>query len=314
MAKPIAMLRNRFPLVEIILVTGSSNRGAAQFLPNVDKFVTVSVIDVIGTARRLRRLNADVLLDFGPWPRLNAIVAAFSGARFVAGFATAGQHRHYCQDVSVAHRSDVHEEENQTALVAVTGSLPIGRPPLVMPQAKPIQQPLPTRYVVFHPWAGGTAAHLKAWTIRGWEEVSRWALKRELAVVVTGGPADLKKSLEFRVLLQAAAPGLDVRSLAGTCDLATTAGVLKGAIAVVAVDTGIMHLSGLLGCPTVCLHGPTTAKRWGALGPNVIPIEPDSPDCGYLNLGFEVPKLPPQCMERITSDMVEAALERLTKM
>jgi ADP-heptose:LPS heptosyltransferase len=88
--------------------------------------------------------------------------------------------------------------------------------------------------------------------------------------------------------------------------------VLRGAAAVVAVNTGVMHLAALLDAPVVALHGPTSRRRWGPLGNRSIALAPpgDS-DCEFLDLGFEYPRGKVTCMERIAVDDVFAALLRL---
>jgi heptosyltransferase I len=73
---------------------------------------------------------------------------------------------------------------------------------------------------------------------------------------------------------------------------------------VVSVDTGIMHLAAALGVPVIGLHGPTSSKRWGPIGRNADAIDSPDPGAGYLYLGFEVPAVPPPCMEAISYETV----------
>ncbi len=100
-----------------------------------------------------------------------------------------------------------------------------------------------------------------------------------------------------------------VQSIAGEMSLGGLAAVLRGAAAVVAVNTGVMHLAALLDAPVVGLHGPTSRRRWGPLGERSIALAPrDAGGCEFLNLGFEYPDRVVDCMERITVDDVFAAL------
>lgn len=63
-------------------------------------------------------------------------------------------------------------------------------------------------------------------------------------------------------------PG-QVRSLAGQLSLRETAGVLAAAGAVVANDSGLGHIAGAVGTPTILLFGPTPDAALGRLPPNV---------------------------------------------
>ncbi|MCP9470919.1 MAG: glycosyltransferase family 9 protein [Nitrospira sp.] len=53
-------------------------------------------------------------------------------------------------------------------------------------------------------------------------------------------------------------------------DLTTVAGALLRARVYIGHDSGITHLAGLLGVPTVALFGPTDPARWAPKGPHVI--------------------------------------------
>jgi ADP-heptose:LPS heptosyltransferase len=61
-----------------------------------------------------------------------------------------------------------------------------------------------------------------------------------------------------------------VRSLVGKLSLRETAGVLAAAGSVVANDSGLGHIAGAVGTPTVLLFGPTPDAALGRLPPNVV--------------------------------------------
>lgn len=97
----------------------------------------------------------------------------------------------------------------------------------------------------------------------------RWPYFPQLAemfddVVLTGIPDDLYNfdgsAMRF--------PD-HVRSLVGQLSLRETAGILAAAGAVVANDSGLGHIAGAVGTPTVLLFGPTPDTTLGRLPPNV---------------------------------------------
>lgn len=97
----------------------------------------------------------------------------------------------------------------------------------------------------------------------------RWPYFPELAerfedVVVVGTEDDLSRFDGTRMSF----PG-HVRSLVGRLTLRETAGVLAGAGAVVANDSGLGHVAGAVGTPTVLLFGPTPDRTLGKFPPNV---------------------------------------------
>ncbi len=311
MSRALGSIRDHWREAHLTFFAGPSNVEAARFLPGVDALERIDVFRFFESLRTIRRVRLDLCVDFGPWPRINALYAALSGAAVTAGFRTPGQHRHYCQDISVEHRSDRHEESNQLALAEALGAEAVPRPSLTVPPVHGPLPELPRPYVVIHPWPGGSAAREKRWTEAGWLALAKWLHAQGHHVVISGSDADRPGSETLAGRMKAADTGLDPRSIAGCCGLAELAHVLRGAAAVVSVDTGIMHLAGALGCPTVSLHGPTRAARWGARGNCVVPVEAEGDDCGYIHLGFERPDPDPRCMERISPERVIEALKAL---
>jgi ADP-heptose:LPS heptosyltransferase len=78
-----------------------------------------------------------------------------------------------------------------------------------------------------------------------------------LPAVLLGGPADAVKVEELRVHFRS--PVLD---LVGQNGFKVAAGLLERARAVLAVDSGLMHLSTLVRAPCVAVFGPMPLHRW----------------------------------------------------
>ena len=103
--------------------------------------------------------------------------------------------------------------------------------------------------------------------------------------------------------------GLQAEPFAGMDGFKSLARMLQRARAVVSVNTGVMHLAAIVGAPTVSLNGPTNGARWGPVGPRALGVEAPGEGCGYLHLGFDFDGHGTDCMERITVDLVVAAVE-----
>lgn len=97
----------------------------------------------------------------------------------------------------------------------------------------------------------------------------RWPFFPELAecfedVVVVGTEDDLYQSDGRKMTFPH-----HVRSLAGQISLHETAQVLAAAGVVIANDSGLGHVAGAVGAPTILLFGPTPDRTLGILPPNV---------------------------------------------
>ena len=309
----LASLRASLPGCEVVVFASRGNYGSLALLEGIAATVEVALTNPWRAIAAIRSVPVDVMIDIGQWPRWYALLCALSRSQYTIGFATPGQWRHYAYDSAVPHRDDVHELQNFQRLLSPLARIETFPParalkaPATPPQ--PIAAQLP--YVVVHPWASGFRFASREWPLERWRELIARTCSLGFSVLVSGGPADRGKA---QALVAACGSGLPVASIAGEASLAELAAVLHAAAAVVAVNTGVMHLAALLDAPLVALHGPTSRLRWGPLGARSIAIAPAaSAGCEFLNLGFEYADRPVHCMEHIAVEEVFAALCSLLK-
>lgn len=312
-------LRQLDPAPEIILFVSRGNRGCADLLGPLARVVEVPLTTPRAALRAIRSEAVDLMLDIGQWPRWYAVLCAASRSRYTVGFRTPGQYRHWAYDCSVVHRRDCHEVENFQALARAV-------PGITHPQAPALHVPPPAEcpralkpasgpYVVFHPWPGGFRGQERAWPEVHWITLGQALLARGYRIDLSGGPGD---QAQGAALARKIHPGTDqpeqvpkVRNIAGQPSLPELARHLQAATAVVSVNTGIMHLAALAGARTVGLHGPTSRRRWGPVGPRTQALVAESHDAPteYLHLGFEYPATPDCSMEALSPKQVMDALE-----
>jgi heptosyltransferase-3 len=301
MSGPILDLRAAFPNASIILFVGPSNYEAAQLIPGVDSVIFLPIPNVYCAVKVLRERGLDVLLDFGPWPRINALLALLARAAFTIGFQTAREYRHYGYDLSIEHSARVHELENYRRIVRALG-VPTRNGISLECRAFPNPTWLPASYVVLHLWAGGSGARFKEWPIDRWILLAQMLASEGYDVVFTGANGDLESN---RIAISRIPdPERERMVNAAGLSLAETAAVLARARMVVSVNTGVMHLAAAYETPLVALHGPTSPLRWGPVSGNSVVVKSPLSESGYLHLGFEFPRRPPKCMEAITYDAV----------
>jgi len=298
-----------FPHATLILIAGADNVGAADLVGGFDQCVVVSPHAPASAVRSIRATQLDLLVDFGSWPRFDAALAALSGARFRVGFKTAGQHRHFAFDRSVEHSNQVHERENYIRLLAVVG-VDASAPALLRCVDAVSSDRLPAGpFAVFHTGAGGLFHEIKEWPIDRWVAAGVELSRRGFSLLLTGARSEREKIATLADAL--ADKGCSVMNAAGAFTINELADVLTRSKIVVSVNTGVMHMAALLGARTVGLHGPTSAMRWGPLGPHARSVTSTLEGCPYLNLGFEYAGHRHDCMEGISVDAVIAAVDEL---
>jgi heptosyltransferase-2 len=148
----------------------------------------------------------------------------------------------------------------------------------------------------------GRRWELKQWREEGYLElIARIAKRWPTQFVLLGGPEERER--HHRLASRSSVPLIDAgcdnpvrhfASLVGACDIVITG------------DTLAMHLSLALGRRTIVLFGPTSAaeiEMYG-LGEKIVP-QMDCLSCYKSTCDFV-----PNCMDLITTDMVEAAVMR----
>jgi heptosyltransferase-3 len=303
-------IRDLFPESTLILFAASSNLGAAKLLPAVDSIELLPITRPLRAIRILRNCKLDLMLDFTAWQRLTATYSLLSGARYKVGFEREKQHRHRGYDRSVPHRGDCHELDNLRRLTQSLGSHSMHAPKLLIPGG-----PLPQavlqgrRVVVFHPWASGSQRRLREWPEKNWVNLARHLAAPGMIFLVSGSPADEARC--YALCRRLVEQGSAAEVLIGQTGLDQIARVLTHAEVLVSVNTGIMHLGAILGVPTLSLNGPTSAHRWGPVGPRVANVCPRDGSGGFLDLGFEFHGHATDTMEKIPVEDVLRAIREL---
>ncbi|MGH9488361.1 MAG: glycosyltransferase family 9 protein [Terriglobales bacterium] len=167
--------------------------------------------------------------------------------------------------------------------------------------------------LLLHPGCG-TAA--KRWPAAHWLDLLRRCRAQGWPLLLTGAIAEAR---DCAALIQAAGGG--AINLAGQTDWSALAGLAARARAVVAPDTGMVHLARALGTPTVALFGPHAPAVWGADeamggGPHRNLAHPLP--CSFCGRGrCRLPAVPPggysPCMQALSAEEVWQALQAVLR-
>src|SRR4051812_40899931 len=69
-------IRTAFPTATLVMITGRDNAGAARLLPDrAGEHVVISPRSPLTAIRSVRAAHVDVIVDFGSWPRFDALLA-----------------------------------------------------------------------------------------------------------------------------------------------------------------------------------------------------------------------------------------------
>jgi len=140
---------------------------------------------------------------------------------------------------------------------------PESPPEFGFPKAEPAAEP----YLVFLHGAGW---YSKRWPVPHWQGLAKLAGEAGLKALLPGH-SDEDRARAAAIAADSPAEAVHTATLDAAWDL------IAGARGVVTSDTGLGHLAGALGVPTVALYGPNSAGRSRTLGPNQAHFESDLP-------------------------------------
>lgn len=279
-------VREAWPRAEIALICAPVNRDVVRHSPHLDRVI---LFDKKACTRPgpLRAFLGEVRA-FGPELALvpnsvsysvtSAGLALLSGARWVVGCDSApfGFHvsRHaYSLELPSFPVMDRHAVDHHLAPFEAVGIAPSDRATLLVPSAEeraraaavaadvPGDGPL----WILHP---GAAKPANLWPVERFAEVVRRATAAGRRLLVLQGPADAAVLARLRTQLQAEpAPGPGAWRELPAVTVGVVAALLARCDRFLCNDTGLMHVAGAVGAPTVALFGPTDPALWAPRHP-----------------------------------------------
>jgi ADP-heptose:LPS heptosyltransferase len=298
-------IRQAWPGAEIALVTAPVNREVVAHNPHLDRVLVfeqrlwrqpLALWRFLGT---LRTFDADLalVLNSVSFSATSAFLALWSGARWVVG----GDSAPFGSPVASAYSLRLpaspaverHAVDHSLAPLAAVGIATDDRDTVVVPapaqcaEARRLRvQSLPEgAFWALHPGAGKAQ---NVWPPARFAAVAAAVAARGIPVLVLHGPAD-RPQLEAFARALALAPGAAPVVVAPAVSVGTGAALIGEAERFLCNDTGVMHVAGAVGTPTLALFGPTDPSLWKPPAPAVVALraprrEPDprGPEYGWM--------------------------------
>jgi lipopolysaccharide heptosyltransferase I len=307
----VAALRRAHPAAEIDWLVDRVHQPFLALVPPISTVIALANRTAgawLDVRRRLRARRYDAALDFQGLIK-SAVLARWSGAREVAGFARAALREpvaawFYTRRVPVDDSRHVIWKNLELARAAGAGE-----------PREPFEFPLgdagSAAIAAFRDGAGAFALINPgaAWPNKRWppdrlgEIARRLADRWTLRSVVLWGPGEQALGAEVVSASNGAA------TLAPPTTVQDLVGLARGARLVVSGDTGPLHIAAAVGVPAVALFGPTNPRRNGPWSRDDITLARyDACDCHYERRCRRPASA--WCLGTIGVDDVMAAIER----
>lgn len=274
-------LRTAFPEAHLAVAARPSVAAVYAMTPGVAQVIPLESRAGLSAVKPWRRdavrLEAERfdLAVLQPNSFLSAWIAAQAKIAERWGFATDLRGRWLTRAVP-RPAAGLHQADYYLALTTALGLPPAPRVARLVPPPNAVEAAaglVPARpFVVLAP--GAAYGRAKQWPPARYAELAHQLWRaRGIASVVIGAGADRQAGQELREALVSLPGGSDTAAslvdLIGRTDLPTLAAVLARAHAVVANDSGAMHLAGAVGAPVVAVFGPTNEHQTAPLAASV---------------------------------------------
>lgn len=311
----IRELKSIFPGSSVTLICARNNAPVTDLIPELDSTFIFDLGKPFRSFAGIRKMGMfDLLIDFGPWPKINSLVSFAARADFKIGFKRENAYRHYIFDRTADHSDDVHELDNYRNLLKSVGLYTNGLTPALEASKVTLSKienmiSKEKTDVVIHPFSAGMKGAFKEWPWENWIEVSTGLINGGCRMLISGGTADMERASLLASKIRKY--GGECFVLAGKYSLSEMYAILKRSELLISVNTGIMHLGAAAGTDVIALNGPVPPLRWGPLSETAINLVPKMDCAPCLSLGFEYKCNNGGCMRTITVAEVMAAAECL---
>lgn len=146
---------------------------------------------------------------------------------------------------------------------------------------------------------------MKRWPIEHWKTLI--GLLPDINFALLGGPTD-----DFIKEIEAVAPDR-ARNWAGRLSLAQNAGLFEKAAAVVANDTGLLHVADQMERPTIALIGPSAFGYPSHSSSSTMEVDLYCKPCSKDGRGKCVNSLYKRCLIEVTPESVANEIRRVLK-
>lgn len=154
----------------------------------------------------------------------------------------------FCEDPWCRFRMDIYREY----IEAVIGEKIRLQHPVINLQKIETLPPADTEpYIVCQPFCSSETAKIKSWHFNNWIDlIKQLAHARKERISLLCAPKEMEEAEEMKQILRA--DGIEIE-VVSNLSIKQILSFLKGASAYVGLDSGIFHIAGAIGIPTVCI-------------------------------------------------------------
>jgi lipopolysaccharide heptosyltransferase II len=302
-------LRIAFPAAEIDFLTEPPSEPILRQLPLLNQVLTHGT-NTSGSLKAIldvRKRAYDMIIDLYSNPR-SALITRMSGALYRVGFRLRG--RSYAYNIRVERESNLHAADHNLLPLHEIGVEILSRQlEFVVPESNMI----PARqFIVKNVKAGcmivgfvvGGGWPSKRCTPGKLAQIGDALVERFSAeIIIVSGPGDRGDAEKIHEAMR------HRTFLLPQTDLLEASAFMKHCHAVIANDSGPMHVAAAVGTPTLGIFGPTNPFAHGPYGRQHEWVRKEDLDCICCNL-LECP-IQHQCMTGLSVNEVMRAFERL---
>lgn len=268
----IRELNRNFPKSKIFMLTSPKTIGVYANVSYIDRLITINLnlSNLYNQLKILRKENFDLVIDMENYSRVTALFTYFLKPKFSIGFDSKRQHRASLFDVAAKYdNGDKHEVDCFLDLIKPL-NIKIKNKELefnvkadkyvdkLLKQSKISKKDLK---IIVHP------SNNKDWNIKRWPEerfaslISQLIKKYNAKIILIGTNEDKEIINKVKDLSKSS-----ITDFSGKLNIPQLAYLIKKSDLYIGNNTGPMHLAVAVNTPTIGIHGPDNAEKWGPYG------------------------------------------------
>ena len=274
-------IRETYPEADITLICAPINHDAVRCNPHVNRVIVFdkrkcrNPVHLFNHVKSLRAIRPDLafVLSSVSYSVTSTALAVASGASLIVGNESASfgfdiTSKIYSLELPSFPEIDCNAVLHNLAPLQAVGISTADLSTVVVSSVEEIE--LANKYLadistgcpvwVLHPGAGKAE---NSWPVERFADIADRAVQHGATLVVLQGPADVEVISRFKELVTAKVNYMSVTTV-GVCG-----SILQQSERFICNDTGLMHLAGAVGVPSIALFGKTDPAIWGPINPVV---------------------------------------------
>ncbi len=265
----IQAIKKKYPACKITFYTSSDKYEAVSLIESIDRIIKLYPDDINKSRKSIKKDDVyDILIDFGRWSRVEAIVSCYINATYKIGFRSENEKRHFPYSDVVDYDKEITLSENINKLMLLIGVDNYKNLNRYCNTVRNLQ-----KFVVIDMYAPSVHYPHKQWIEEHWAYLISVLSKKGYRIALIG---DKQHAETVEKFVEELGNSIDIDFLVGRLDFSSLRSEIEKASFVIGIDEDAVYIANFLGIPAVCLHYTQQAKNYAPVSDRFYSVFPNN--------------------------------------